>query len=119
MPCNLKKDTSGLFDALTTKGSTATIFVTSDATPATSLTAVALNGADVPVGDDGKAKLPALQRGTNVLDLTVEGAGLKPGDDVHLVEDCGGGTTSDLKTKFVGDTPAGADPVVGFRIHGS
>jgi hypothetical protein len=116
MPCNLKKDPSGQFDALAT-GSSATIFVTSDASPTATLTAATLNGVDVPVGADGKANLTALVGGTNVLDLTVEG--VQPQDDIHLVEDCTGSETSDLKTKFIGDTPAGANPIVGFRIRRS
>ena len=117
MACNLKKDPQDRFDALTISGLTATVFIKSNDAPTASVTAASLNGVDVPVGADGKMKLPAFQKGTNILNFTIEGA--EAGDDIQLVEDCGNGQSLSLKTKLLGAAPGGADPVVGFRIHAS
>ena len=72
---------------------------------------------EVAVDAAGKIRLPASKKGTNVLNLTIEGA--QAGDDIQLMEDCGDGKSSFLKKKRAGAAPGGADPVMGFRIHAS
>jgi hypothetical protein len=115
MPCQLSRDQNGVYDAWGASGATATVFIRSDAAPTATVIAAHLDGASVPVRDDGKIVLTPLQRGTNVLTLVVEGT--VPSADIQFVEDCAAAET--LATKFVGDTPGGADPIVSFRIHGA
>ena len=117
MACNMSTDPADRFDALTSRGSTATVFIRSDAAPTATVTAATFNGAVVPIDAAGKMSLPAATLGTNVLNTTIER--MNAGDDIQLVEDCGGGQQVSLKTKFAGAAPGGADPVVSFRIHAS
>ena len=117
MACILRKDAANLFDAVGSLGQTPAVFIKSDASVTATATNATLNGAAVAVGADGKATLPALQRGTNVLVLVIVGA--QPGDDIQLAEDCGAGQTQVLARKFLGAAPGGANPTVGFRIHAS
>jgi len=117
MSCNLKKDASLLFDARTTSGLNTVVFIKSDASPIVKVTAATFNGTEVTVDAAGKITLPASKKGTNVLNLTIEGA--QAGDDIQLMEDCGDGKSSFLKKKRAGPAPGGADPVMGFRIHAS
>ena len=59
MSCNLRKDASLLFDALTTSGLTAIVFIKSDASTIVKVTAATFNGTDVTVDAAGKITLPA------------------------------------------------------------
>jgi hypothetical protein len=115
MACVLRQDPSGFSDALSTEGTSPTVFVTSEKSPMALVLTARMRGEPVTVGEDGRVKLPALVRGTNVLDLIVEGTNRD--DDVRLTEDCGDGRTHVLKTKFVGATGAGSNPVVSFEIR--
>jgi hypothetical protein len=117
MACNLDKDALGLFDALGKIGQTPTVFVKSDASLVARAVAATLNGVNVPVDPNGRMKLPALVANNNVLELVL--VGIDVDIDIHLVEDCGDSNTVDLKTKFVGRGPGGANPNIGFRIHAS
>jgi hypothetical protein len=115
MACVLKQDSSGASDALATEGASPTVFVTSQKSPMAMVLTARMRGEPVTVAEDGRVKLPPLVRGTNVLSLIVEGTNRD--DDVQLTEDCGDGRTHALKTKFVGATGAGSNPVVSFRIR--
>src|ERR1700681_1543881 len=104
MASRLSRDLSLLFDSLASAGSSATLFIQSEAAPTATVTAATLNGTAVVIDVDGKISSAVFSAGTNVLIMIVEG--VNPGDDVQLVEDCGA-TTSVLKTKFVGAAPGG------------
>ena len=118
MGCNLKEDPRKRYDAETSEGATATVFVTSDATPTATVTSATFNGANVAIEEDGKMSLPKFQPGPNDLTLTVEGT--TPGADIQLTEDCGDGTDRLVKTKHAGKAPGGeADPLVSFLFHAS
>jgi hypothetical protein len=112
----LRRDPTGRFDAAGAIGASPTVFIRSDAATTLEVTAATVNGFVVSIAA-GLITLPALQAGTNVLMMTV--AGPRTGDDVQLMEDCGGGAPSTLKRKFVGAAPGGANPVVGFNINAS
>jgi hypothetical protein len=114
MACLLEPGQRPGRDAVGTVDTTPTVFVSSEAAPDVTVIAATLNDEDVDV-TERMFTLPALAAGVNVLNLVVEG--IAANDDVTLMEDCGGGETHPLKTKFAGHAGGGADPHIGFSIH--
>jgi hypothetical protein len=113
MACTLRSDATGKYDVLGAAGDTPIVFVSAPATAR--ITAATLNASPLAVDVTGRASLTALNRGTNPLDLVVEG--IQEGDLVMLAEACDDASTRDLHGKRAGAAPGGANPVMNFRIH--
>jgi len=108
---NLKPGPPG--DAKGAIGATAKVFVSSDDDPMMAIQNARLKKKDLDVDDEGVAELKPLEKGSNQLDLLVTSG--KTGDEVVLNEERDG-ETQVLARSFIG---GGADPHVGFNIHGS
>jgi hypothetical protein len=114
MACVLKRDPKGRFDAIAPPGKPAKVFVRSDAASKVVVVAAMLGASELEI-DEGTISLPKMKEGVQALAIVVEG--LRPNDDLQLVEACEG-EPEELATKIVGAAPGGgANPLVGFTIR--
>ena len=112
----LNPDPEKFADALAAEGAAPVIAVRSASSPHVCVIAARLRRQELAVAPDGTISLPPLQRGVNVLFLNVEGAA--EGEEVQIVEHAEGAAEPRvIRTKRMGRTGFGAEPVLRFEIN--